>query len=226
MVDYSDDQYHKLRHPEFLDGDELLVAWSYFADLAYFNAVQAGQSVLEFGGGLGNNLVAVSKRARVCMVEPAQIGRESAQAHGIEAFASLEELKGRRFDFILCRHVLEHVEHPLGCLRELGSYLTEHGQLVVVLPVERINQPPDPADLNHHLHCWNPQTLHNLMVKAGFNVVDWHYEHYGARRRLLPIYRKFGGSAYARWVRLVGRIFCFRELVAVARRSAARTDSM
>lgn len=148
-------------------------------------------------------------------MQPAKIGRDSAAAHGIESVENLGVLKGRKFDFVLCRHVLEHVDYPLGCLLELRDYVAKLGRLIVVVPVEPVYQPPDPNDLNHHLHCWNPQTLHNLMLRAVYTVVDWPYEYYEARRKLLPIYRRFGGNANARWVRIVGRVFRFRELVIV-----------
>jgi len=213
MIDYAGDEYHRKRHPEFLDDQELRNAWSCFADLVYFHRVKVGESVFEFGGGVGANLLEVAKRAETHMLEPSQLGRDIAARAGVAAVALLHELEEKRFDWILCRHVLEHLEHPANALRDLKSRLKPGGTLIVVVPYERLDAPPEPGDLNHHLYCWNPQTLANLLTLCGFCVERWRYEYYGAKRKLLPVYRMVGGTAYARCVRAVGRIFRFRELV-------------
>jgi len=226
MTDYTASSYHEKRHPELLQSEELLIAWSHFADDAYFSHVQRGQSVLEYGGGLGNNLVAVSRRAKVSMVEPSSLGRATAGKHGIAAVERLDALTGCPcFDTVLCRHVLEHIDHPLLCLQELSRHLVTGGRLVIVVPVESNDLKPCANDLNHHLYCWNPQTLCNLLQKSGFELLEWHHEFYGARRKLLPVYRKLGGRAYAKCVRFVGKIFRFRELVVVARLSVDKSHS-
>jgi SAM-dependent methyltransferase len=215
--DYESAEYHQQRHAELLKDRDLRLAWSYFADLAYFSKVQAGQRVLEFGGGLGNNLMAVSKRATVEMVEPSDVGRSVAEQEGIKCYPSLEEMPAGKFDCILCRHVLEHVENPKAVLESLRDRLASTGELVVVLPVEKWNEMPDPQDLNHHLFCWNPQTISNLMQVAGLKATAIRWEYYGAKRKLMPVFRTRGGKAYARMVRLVGKVFRFRELLVEAR---------
>lgn len=219
MVNYADDQYHRLRHPEFLSDDDLLVAWSHFADHAYFNMVRPSQPILEFGGGLGRIWWQWSPGREFAWLDPPKIGREMAARRGIESVACLRDLKGEHFDIVLCGHVLEDVDYPLGCLSELRNYLFASGHLICVVPIEGPCEPPNPNDLNHDLHCWNPQTLHNLLVRAGFALLDWHYEYYGARRKLLPVCRWFGGGAYAHCVRLVDWIFPFPELVTIGKRS-------
>jgi SAM-dependent methyltransferase len=216
MIDYTHDEYHRKRHPELLEDEELRRAWSCFADLAYFGNVERGQVVLEFGGGLGANLLEVGKRAKTHMVEPSRLGREIATQSGITAVETVEALGDRKFDTILCRHVLEHVEHPAVVLRDLRSRLAPRGRLIVVVPPEKPDAAPDPDDLNHHLYCWNPQTLVNLLGACGFRIVAWRYEYYGAKRKLMPLYRSLGGDRYARLVRCVGRVFRFRELVVEA----------
>jgi SAM-dependent methyltransferase len=213
MIDYAGDDYHRKRHPEFLDDEELREAWSCFADRAYFCGVTRGKTVFEFGGGFGANLLEVAKRADTHMLEPSQLGRDIAARAGIATVATLDELGGKRFDWILCRHVLEHLEHPANALRDLKTRLAPKGMLIIVVPYERPDAAPKPGDLNHHLYCWNPQSLWNLLAVCGLRVDRWRYEYYGAKRKLLPVYRLVGGAAYARCVRTVGRVFRFRELV-------------
>jgi SAM-dependent methyltransferase len=213
MIDYTRDDYHLARHPEFVNDEELCQAWSFFADLAYFRSVKRGQAVLEFGGGLGTNLLEVAKRAKTQMVEASTLGREIAIQAGIGAVAGVEELGEQKFDCILCRHVLEHLENPAAVLRDLRFRMTPRARLIVAVPCEKPDEAPRPNDLNHHLYCWNPQTLANLLGVCGFRIEVWRYEYYGAKRRLMPVYRTMGGEAYARLVRFVGRVCRFRELV-------------
>ena len=222
MIDYTSDEYHRNRHPEFLEDEELRKAWSCFADMAYFTNVKSGQVVLEFGGGLGMNLLTVADRAVTHMVEPSQLGREMARLAGIAAVETVEELGDQKFDCILCRHVLEHVEHPAAVLRDFRSRLKPRGGLIVVVPCEAWDAVPEPNDLNHHLYCWNPQTLVNLIGTCGFQITAWRYEYYGAKRKLMPVYRSMGGECYARLVRFVGRVFRFKELVVEASLAATR----
>lgn len=221
MVNYEDDNYHRNRHPELLEDQELRQAWSYFSNLAYFPHVKPGDDVLEYGGGLGNNLLSVCKRARTWMVEPSNIGRELVHNEGITAVSSLSEISNQHFDTILCRHVLEHVDHPLSTLRELLHALKPGGKLILVLPCENMNEFPGEDDIDHHLYCWNPRTIGNLMTKAGYKVDRIRFEHFGAKRKLLPLYRLAGGDVYARAVRLVGRLFSFKELVIEAKQASA-----
>lgn len=213
LVNYRDNGYHSTRHKEYIENDELMRAWSHYADAAYFSGVSAGMKVLEFGGGLGNNLLTVCKRADVTMIEPSEIGRTYASKAGIHVAPTLQSVKEGEFDYVLCRHVLEHLDDPLGTLRELRSVLKPGGHLILVVPYERSDLQPDTDDIDFHLYCWNPQTLTNLVRRAGFGVERHWFGYYGAKRRLLPVYRYFGGPHYARLVKRIGRLFSFRELV-------------
>jgi ubiquinone/menaquinone biosynthesis C-methylase UbiE len=217
MIDYQLDEYHQQRHPELLESRDLREAWSHFAELAYFRHVTQGQSVLEFGGGLGNNLLAVCRRADTWMVEPSKIGRETTLQAGIHVAATLEELGDRRFESVLCRHVLEHVDNPLATLVELRQRITNGGRLVLVVPCEDSHEAPVEQELDHHLYCWNPRTLTNLLQRAGYRAQRVGHESFGAKRKLMPLYRLMRGTTYAQAVRMVGRLFRFRELVVEAR---------
>jgi len=219
-VDYKASDYHKQRHPEFFDNKDLYSAWGYFAKQTYFSDLDiAGKRILEYGGALGYNLQQLKVDANVSMIEPSDIGRDFAVAHGIESYRSAKELTGQVFDIVLCRHVLEHIHDPLNALKEMNSLLVEGGCLILVLPIERQNLKIDDNDLNHHLFAWNAQTIINLTKLAGFEKDAIRYEYYGLRRKLLPLYRSMGGQCYARAIRLVGRCLQFRELVVLAHKS-------
>lgn len=213
-MDYESPEYHLKRHHDLINNKELSQAWSEFADNAYFSHVKKHERILEFGSGVANNLLTVKKRvASVIAVEPSILGREIALNYGITAYESMDEVKCQKFNTILCRHVLEHVEQPKLVLEILRSHLTENGVLVLVLPVDSLNKKPKDNDINQHLYCWNPRTIHNLALRTGLQPVSYHYETYGAKKCLLPIYRIFGANAYIKLVRTVGKIFGFSELV-------------
>jgi len=214
VFDYAGREYHELRYPELLADEELRQAWSSFSDIVYFGKVAPGHAVLEFGAGLCANLLTVSKRAQTWVVEPAEVGRNLASKHGIGAAKSLEELpRGLKFDFILCRHVLEHVGDPLQTLSSLHDLLKVNGELLLVLPCESPTAQPDVNDIDHHLFCWNPRTISNLLHVCGFDVIDIRHEYFNGRRKLLPLYRLAGGLAYARAMQYLGRVLGCRELV-------------
>jgi SAM-dependent methyltransferase len=216
LVDYHDDAYHENRHPEMFDNVDLATAWSCFADQAYFNDIVAGQTVIEIGGGMGHNLIEVKRRAEVLMVEPSSLGRQQAEKYGISSVGDLSEIEvSRRFDVILLRHVLEHVDHPLELLVKLRDRLTDGGKLIIAVPVESPIMKVSADDLNFHLYGWNPQTLYNLVRRSGFENVSTRFEYYAGRRRLLTVYRRLGGKAYAKAVRLLGRLTGAKELVAI-----------
>jgi SAM-dependent methyltransferase len=217
MVDYTDGEYHRKRRPELLENRTLRLAWAHFADAAYFQGVAAGQRVLEFGGGVGNNLLVVKNRAEVVMLEPSPLARGIAAKEGIRVVSKLDDLSGMRFDLVLCRHVLEHLDNPLETLRALRGLLSAIGRLIVVLPCERCDSMPREVELDHHLYCWNPRTLANLLARASYEVEAVRFEYYGARRKMLPVYESFGGRAYATCLRCVGRALRLRELVVVSR---------
>ncbi|MFC1603160.1 methyltransferase domain-containing protein [Pseudomonadota bacterium] len=212
-IDYSDHEYHKQRHPEFLDNDELYSAWSEFSLFAYFNGIESNSKVLEVGGGFGYNLYKVASMTKVCLLEPSDMARKMAECKGLRTVSSFDELGDEKFDFILCRHVIEHVQDPLELLTKMLSVTSQNGKLKLIVPVERNDMPVNPNDIDHHLFCWNPQALANLAYEAGWNYDKHYWEYYGGRRKLLALYRKFGGEVYAKSVRFVGKAFRYRELV-------------
>ena len=211
--DYKSPDYHARRHGDLIESKRLRKAWGFYSDIAYFQNVKSGQCVLEFGAGLGNNLLVVKERAIVFAVEPSILGRRIAAEDGIASVEVIEDLGGRKYDFILCRHVLEHVEHPKSVLESLAERLNDNGTLILVLPLDPLTQRPVEPDINQHLYCWNPRTITNLLRRCGLARTNYRYEAYGAKRKLLFVFDTLGGVTYAKCVRQIGRLFRFRELV-------------
>ncbi len=225
LLDYASaegDSYHHQRHRHLRSMREdavLREAWGCYARQVYFKGLQSGQSVLEVGAGFGNNLLGIQKEAEVLALEPARSAREYIQSLGFQTAAALEEITPqRRFDFILLRHVLEHVPEPYALLKTLQAYLKPQGRLIVVVPAESPGLKPKADDTDHHLYSWNLRTLRNLMESAGCGDVRVRFNALNGRKFFLPLYRLCGPAAYGFALNCLGKIRRHFEIIAVAGR--------
>ena len=92
-------------------------------------------SALDFGMGWGH--WAGVARAFGLSVAGLEVSGErvaSARARGVEAVGSLDELSGRRFEFIRANQVFEHLNAPLVALRALAGLAAPGGLVHVVVP--------------------------------------------------------------------------------------------
>ena len=213
QVDYEKDEYHETRHSELLGNDELMNAWSECASKFYFKDIKPEDSIFEFGGAFGYNLRNALKTNTCTMLELSALGRSIGEKSGIRSVSKLEELENAKFDVILCRHVLEHVDSPLTILNDLRNHLTPKGRLILVLPVEGNGDLPVQNEIDFHLYLWNPRTISNLAKRAGFSDVQFRYNYFNGRRVCLPIFRKFGGAAYSKAIQMVGLVSRSKELI-------------
>ncbi len=213
-IDYESPEYHEMRHADLIQDHELRLAWSYYSLNTYFTCLKPTDKVLEFGSGLGNNLLAVKEIANETVgIEPSILGRTIATEDGLKVHKDIQSVENNSFNIILCRHVLEHVDNPKQVLLDLQNKLVVGGKLILVLPLDPLDQKPKENDINNHLFCWNPRTIMNLLRLCDYTKCRYRYEAHGARKKLMWIYKTFGPSVYARAIAFVGRVFRFNELV-------------
>ncbi|MBU0480049.1 MAG: class I SAM-dependent methyltransferase [Proteobacteria bacterium] len=211
------DQYHRLRHGEIFGNEDLITAWGRYAQATYLSEVTSAHKVLEIGAGTGINLSSVNKLADVVAVEPAEEAREHCRKLGIKAVSSLDDLPTDvRFDYILMRHVLEHTNEPRQFLVTVRNMLAQGGKLVLVLPVESPYKKIDPGDIDHHLYCWNRQTIGNLLTSLGYRVTEARINRYNGRRIFLPVFKFFGVGVYGKLLSILGTIIPHSEIIVVA----------
>lgn len=215
-VDYTKNNYHENRHAEFIENENLQFAWAECAKDFYFKHLHDGDEILEYGGGLGYNLLSINKNHVCHMLELSEIGRENAKKNGIITYADNDELKGKVFDTILCRHVLEHIDNPLETLILLKNCLKPKGKLILVLPIEPVLTPPVSNEIDFHLFNWNPRTICNLLKKAGFTEMSYRCQFSNGRKIFLPILELLGIKYYIAAVQLLGYLRRSRELVVVS----------
>ena len=104
--------------------------------------VTPGSTVLDIGAADGS--VARPLAARGCRVWGVERDPgAAARAHGacervivgdVEAIDLEAQLADRRFDYILCLDVLEHLRDPLAVLTRLRDYLTTGGRVIASIP--------------------------------------------------------------------------------------------
>ena len=185
------------------------------------------EDVLEFGCGYGWNLGGLRCRRRVGHDVAVQL-RAEVEATGAEFVASTATLPDGAFDVVISHHSLEHVPNPSGVLTELRRLLKPGGRLLLTVPWERERRYGryDPAEPNHHLFSWNPQTLGNLVAVAGFEELEVRTRRYGYDRRaaLLAVRLRCGEPGFRgiRWA--LQRIIPLWEVVLEARRPASQTS--
>lgn len=165
--------------------------------------VRPSDEVFEFGCGLGWNLGALACARRVGHDVAASLC-PSVESLGVEFAADPDALPAGSFDLVLCHHALEHVLHPPRVFATLHRLLRPTGRLVVVVPYDeqRRLQRFDPAEPNHHLYSWSPQTLGALVTVCGFEVRTAGLRRYGYDRRAAKIAARLKvGERGFLWVR-------------------------
>jgi 2-polyprenyl-3-methyl-5-hydroxy-6-metoxy-1,4-benzoquinol methylase len=173
-------------------------------------------SVLDVGCGTGwTSSIWARHGADVTGLEPspprARIARER---HGFTVIEShVEGLDtSLKFDVIIIRHVLEHLENPLQVITNLRPHLEENGLLLVIVPnidcIGRIFfREHWTWVLPFHCHFFTPQSLRALLTRAGLKVAKsyqtpsplWYSESFfrftGMEGKIEAIYKRLSIAA-------------------------------
>ena len=104
-------------------------------------------------------------------VEPGNAYRKLAEEKGFKLYPSLEQLQAsetEKFDLVTMIHVLEHLEDPLGMLREIRTnLLIDGGFLLVEVPNFYAHDSFELA----HLSCFTEHTLTEMLKQAGYKIM-------------------------------------------------------
>ncbi len=126
-------------------------------------------TIVEFGSGGGYLLNALSGKEKVG-IEINDTARENAATLGIVSVKHISDIADDYADVIISTSVLEHVENPLGVLRELYCKLKDGGKIVFHVPNESCDTEYTRSEINNHLYTWNCLNIGNLFKAAGFFV--------------------------------------------------------
>jgi SAM-dependent methyltransferase len=145
-------------------------------------------NALDIGGGSGweMNVVRTAdprvKFTQVVDFDPCAEVR--ARQNGHEYFSGrIEEFStDHLFDFVLMLNILEHVENPLGLLKQVQSLLSPHGRVLIKTPNYDSLDARIFRDMNWAgFHCprhwviFTKESLYALIERADLRVVDFAY---------------------------------------------------
>ena len=91
--------------------------------------------------------------------------------------------KGKIFDKVCMYEVIEHVESPLSCLKEIHRVLKKNGILEVSTPnvfhwrilLRQIRGLRQILSDSGHIACWTEAELQNILLNSGFSVAQFIY---------------------------------------------------
>jgi SAM-dependent methyltransferase len=133
--------------------------------------IDPSHTVLDFGCGAGFLLKGLQCARRIGVeINPAAAA--VARDHGVETYATADDVPDEVADVIISNHALEHVFRPLDELKSLYRKLKPGGTIVIVVPCESASSKYVPNDINHHLYSWSPMCLGNLFSEAGFSLLE------------------------------------------------------
>ncbi len=158
--------------------------------------------ILDFGCGFGQNVRGIKSHGftRVCGADVSEQALAHCRASGLEVFdvaTGFGELEssGRRFDFIVTTHVLEHIpkDQVIDVLTQLRGLLKSGGQLLIAVPNAQAYTGCYWAyeDFTHHT-LYTAGSLLYILRAAGFSNME-----------LLDRHAVVGSSFLRRSVRLM-----------------------
>ena len=135
-------------------------------------------SMLDVGCGTGwISKIWADSGARVTGLEPSAARAAIARKRGILVLSCYaEELDDdEKYDLIVIRHVVEHLEDPKAILRGFVSRLNPNGVLLIVVPnIDCIGRKIFASDwtwvLPWHCNFFNPRSLKYLLEECGYQV--------------------------------------------------------
>lgn len=145
--------------------------------------VRSCETILEIGCGPGSFLAKAKPRVKkACGTEFSKSAMQIARGRGLEVYglgADLSDLKGT-FDAAFSFHVLEHVQDPIGFVRDMSAFVKPGGIVCISVPNQDgplkhipealMNMPP------HHVTRWQLKTFQALADQLKFRIVRVAYE--------------------------------------------------
>lgn len=209
-VDYEEG-YHSKRHENHYNED-YYNARAEIALTKFFGNIDKSQKILDYGCGLGQNIL---KLPNAVGYDISEYGAKFCQSKGIKVTNNITEIPDEGFDIVFTSHVLEHHPYPKTMIEEMRSKLKTGKKLLLVIPFERHGKAKFTVDLNQHLYNWNFQNINNLLIICGFEINENKYLRGAGYYKLLPL-AKIHFGLYKFCTNLASRLFGIKEIMVVA----------
>ena len=160
------------------------------------NAIEpsAIHSVLDYGGDTGLNIPRGLQNATKYVFDISGV----RPAKGVIGIDSFDELMQKRFDFVMCQSVLEHVTNPIHIVRNIST-LAANGIVLLEVPYDSpfvkikrnylqflfdkrftmkqlferaLLMLKNPYRMHEHINFFTPKALEYMMEKEGWEVMD------------------------------------------------------
>ncbi|EOJ0286810.1 class I SAM-dependent methyltransferase [Campylobacter jejuni] len=138
-----------------------------------------GKELLDFGSGHGQFLIQAKPFAKsVTGIEIEEQVKPIYEQNNITLLRKLSEATGGGYDIITAFHVIEHLQDPVGILKELSTKLKENGKIIIEVPnandalltIYKNKAFQEFTYYSGHLFLYNPHNLKILGEKSGFKV--------------------------------------------------------
>lgn len=138
--------------------------------------IKAGDKVLDVGSGSGVFVYTLAKLGfDAAGLEPDQDHSDFARdiLHIDVTTGFIQDMDPKPcYDMVTLHHVLEHFSDPFQNLKTVWAILKPEGYLMVEVPnAQDIRQDPKNRYHKAHLYTFNPETLEEILKKAGFGLV-------------------------------------------------------
>ncbi len=131
----------------------------------------ASAEILDIGAGYGVLEMYLKKHLagdpRCYAIEPDQKAQQALEKNGVRWENELAAFGGKKFDLVILSHVLEHMNDPVGYLKQLRSYCHENTYLFIEVPNEDFLFK---FDLEPHVLFFSPKTLSSVLGAADYSV--------------------------------------------------------
>ena len=174
-------------------------------DFAVFvNKNISGKNLLEIGCSDGYFLNLMQKKGwNVWGCDPSPKTQIAIERFKIPVKKKLfyKDLFDKKFDCIVIRHVLEHIEDVDRFLNEISSSLEPNGYLAIEVPniIHTLKFGVIGSFIHEHISYFTPQSLENLLNKMDYitvflikrrNVIYWAGRHSGKKLSIKPVKEK------------------------------------
>jgi 2-polyprenyl-3-methyl-5-hydroxy-6-metoxy-1,4-benzoquinol methylase len=161
-------------HTQEINGEVVLGVWDHRPVMHNYQIALAGKSLIDVGcrDGLFSAYYseAGAKVTAIDIVDRADM-RERQQEHGFrfakKSIYELDQFEQESFDFVFCGDVLQHLENPIGALRQLHHVARE--QVFIVSDIhEDLGSTAVTTGRSDYPFLWGPGFVLGMMRNAGW----------------------------------------------------------